>query len=161
MLSHRIFHKQVEHEDPRSLDRITLGIARAAAVVLFTYFSLKLLVLFHEDHFALLNSTYGYWYLVEVVGFVLGPCCAYVIAARRNSVIVARVAAVWTVLGIVLNRLNVSILTFNWQMPNRYIPSWMEFAVTITIVTVGLLTFRFMVNRMPILYTHPDYPEEN
>mgnify|MGYP003556477997 CR=1 FL=1 len=74
--------------------------------------------------------------------------------------VVARVAAVWTVLGIVLNRLNVSILTFNWQMPDRYIPHWMEFAVTITIVTAGLLTFRFMVNRMPILYSHPDYPAE-
>lgn len=160
MLSHRIFHKQIAHEDPRQIDRITLGIARAAAVVLFTYFSLKLLVLFHEDRFALLNSSYGFWYLVEVVGFVLGPCCAFVFAARRNSVILARVAAVWTVLGIVLNRLNVSILTFNWQMPDRYIPHWMEFAVTITIVTAGLLTFRFMVNRMPILYTHPDYPAE-
>ncbi|MHC4609991.1 MAG: hypothetical protein ACYS7M_06550, partial [Planctomycetota bacterium] len=62
------------------------------------------------------------------------------------------------VLGILLNRLNVSVITFQWNQPERYFPHWMEFAVSITLVTVGLLTFRWMVNRMPGLRDHPLYP---
>ncbi|MCC6797614.1 MAG: polysulfide reductase NrfD [Candidatus Hydrogenedentes bacterium] len=160
MLSHRVFHRQVQHEDPQQVDQVMVGLSRSAAVVLFTYFCLKWIALAHEDRWAWLFTSYGAWYLVEVIGFVLGPCIAYFVAAKVNSARIARVAAVWTVLGIVLNRLNVSIFTFNWQMPYRYVPSWMEFAVTITIVTAGLLTFRFMVNRMPVLYVHPEYPVE-
>ena len=65
------------------------------------------------------------------------------------------------VLGIVLNGLNVSVITFQWNLEDRYFPHWMEFAVTISIVTVGLLTFRWIVNRMPVLYDHPMYPAEH
>lgn len=161
MLSHRLFNNQVRDEEPHGLDRLTVGLAKGAAIVLFTYFCLKWIGVAHENRWAWLFSGYGLWFLLEVGGFVLGPCVAYVIAVKRNSARIARIAAVWTVLGIVLNRLNVSILTFNWQLPYRYIPHWMEFAVTITIVTVGLLTFRFVINRMPVLYVHPDFPAED
>ena len=32
-----------------------------------------------------------------------------------------------------------------------YVPSWMEFAGSVTIVTMGVVTFRWIVNRMPVL----------
>jgi Ni/Fe-hydrogenase subunit HybB-like protein len=90
---------------------------------------------------------------------VLAPCLLFAHAARRQRAALVRLASVWTVLGIILNRLNVSIITFQWNLETRYFPHWMEFAVTITIITVGLLTFRWMVNRMPVLRDHPAYPE--
>ena len=62
-----------------------------------------------------------------------------------------------TVLGIMFNRLNVSLITFQWNLEDRYFPHWMEIAVTITIITVGLITFRWIVNRMPVLYDHPAF----
>jgi Ni/Fe-hydrogenase subunit HybB-like protein len=69
----------------------------------------------------------------------------------------------WTsaiaVLGIVINRLNISLIAFNYHLPaeDRYFPHWMEFAISIFIVTIGVLVFRFIVTRMPVLYEHPDY----
>jgi hypothetical protein len=33
----------------------------------------------------------------------------------------------------------------------------MEIGITVFIVTVGILIFRFIVTRMPILYEHPEY----
>jgi Ni/Fe-hydrogenase subunit HybB-like protein len=63
------------------------------------------------------------------------------------------------VLGIALNRLNVSVIAFNWQLPSalRYVPSWMEVVVSIGLVALGVVAFRWIVNRMPILGEHPSY----
>ncbi len=157
-LSHRVFGRQVSHEDHENFDRITLGLGKGAAIVLFTYFCLKWLGVAHDDRWDLLTTGYGHWFFVEMVGFVLLPCFLYVLGVRRHSTRIVRVAAVWTLLGIVLNRLNVSIITFNWRLAERYIPHWMEFTITLFIVTVGLLTFRAIVNRMPVLYVDPRFP---
>jgi len=157
MLSHRIFHHQVEHQDAGQMDRLVLGLGKAASVVLFTYFCLKWLGVAHGQHWDLLLTPYGYWFLVEVFGFVLLPCLLFAYAVRTGNANLVRFTSVVTVLGIMLNRLNVSLVTFQWNLPNRYFPRWTEFAVTITIVTIGLITFRFMVNRMPVLRDHPRY----
>jgi hypothetical protein len=37
----------------------------------------------------------------------------------------------------------------------------MEIAISVFLVTAALIVFRFIVTRMPIMYTHPDYPEEH
>ena len=50
-----------------------------------------------------------------------------------------------------LNRLDVSLVAFNWQHPFTYVPSWMELVGSVTIVTMGVVTFRWIVNRMPVL----------
>jgi Ni/Fe-hydrogenase subunit HybB-like protein len=70
---------------------------------------------------------------------------------------VARAAAVVTVAGIIVNRLNVSLVAMNWNVPDRYLPSSMEVLISVAIVTIGLLTFRWIVNRMPVLREHPEY----
>ena len=62
-----------------------------------------------------------------------------------------RIAAIVAVLGVVLNRLDVSIIAFNWKQPFMYFPSWMELVGSVTIVKLGLVTFRWIVNRMPVL----------
>ena len=66
-------------------------------------------------------------------------------------------------LGIVINRLNIGMIAFNWHLPasERYFPHWMEIAISAFLVVALLLIFRFIVTHMPILYTHPDYPEEH
>ncbi|MCP3873121.1 MAG: hypothetical protein GY699_08205, partial [Desulfobacteraceae bacterium] len=66
-------------------------------------------------------------------------------------------------LGIVLNRLNVSLIAFNWHLPSadRYFPSFMEVGTTLFIVTIGVVAYKFIVTRMPILYEHPEYKEDH
>jgi hypothetical protein len=33
----------------------------------------------------------------------------------------------------------------------------MEVAISVFVVTVGIVVYRFICTRMPILYEHPDY----
>jgi Ni/Fe-hydrogenase subunit HybB-like protein len=160
MLSHRIFGHQVRGEDHHRLDDIAIDLGKGAAAVLFTYFCLKWVALAHDHRWEWLDTPLGHWYLLEILGFVLGPCLMLALGVRRRSAALVRIGAIWTVLGIILNRANVSMVAFNWQQPDRYTPHWMEIAVTITIITAGLLTFRFIVNRMPVLYHHPAYSNE-
>ncbi|RJO66335.1 MAG: hypothetical protein C4523_12850 [Myxococcales bacterium] len=157
MLSHRIFRDQVHGHDSSEIDRLVLGLGKAASVVLFTYFCLKWLGVAHGQHWALLTTSYGFLFLAEVFGFVLFPCVLFARAVQKRSASLVRFASVVTVLGIMLNRLNVSLVTFQWNLEDRYFPHWMEFVVTVTIITVGLLTFRWIVNRMPVLYDLAPY----
>jgi Ni/Fe-hydrogenase subunit HybB-like protein len=50
-------------------------------------------------------------------------------------------------------------VAFNYHLPasERYVPHWMEIAISIFIVTLGVVIYRFIVTRMPVLYQHPDY----
>ena len=83
--------------------------------------------------------------------------------AREKNTTFIRIAAFWTVLGIILNRLNISVIAFNYHLPSadRYVPSFMEVGTTIFIVTVGVVVYKFIATRMPILYEHPDYKEHH
>jgi Ni/Fe-hydrogenase subunit HybB-like protein len=156
-LSHRIFKDRLDPEKHVDLDRLTLGLGRAAAVVMFAYFFLKLLGLADSGAFGYLRSGYGAWYLLELLGFVLLPCLLFAHGARSMNVRLVRVAAVIGVVGVVLNRLNLSVITFNWHMQSRYVPHWMEVVTTLTIVMTGILCFRWLVNRVPVLAEHPEY----
>lgn len=160
-LSHRIFRNQIDPQQHVDLDRLTLGLGKSASVVLFTYFFLKLLGLADGARWNLLGTPFGTWYLVEVLGFVLLPCFLFAHGVRHGDVTLVRATAALTVVGIVLNRLNVSIIAFNWNVADRYVPSWMEIMTSITIITIGILTFRWIVNRMPVLHEHPEYAEEH
>ena len=156
-LSHRAFAHRADHHV--NLDRLTIGLARAAAVVLFTYFFARLQGLADGNHWALLLTGWGAWYLFEVVGFVLVPSLVLASAARREQVKLIRWTAAWVVLGVVVNRLNVSVIAFNWNVTPRYVPSVMEILTTITLVTMGVTVFRWVVNRMPVLAELPEYRE--
>ncbi len=160
MISHRAFGDQVDHDGHARLEKLTLGLGKAASVVMFTYLGIKLIGIMHADAWGYLGTPMGLWFLVELVGFVLIPCFLFARGALTGSVRLVRATAVIAVLGIILNRVNVSMVAFNWELPNRYFPRWSEFAITIAILTLFVLTFRWIVNRMPVLYEHPDFPSE-
>ena len=154
-LSHRAFQSRVDHHV--NLNKIVIGLARGASIVLFSYFFVKLQGVADSMRWDLLWTPYGYWFLVEILGFVLVPCVLFAIGARRGQITLIRWTAAWTVLGIIVNRLNVSIIAFNWNAAERYVPSWMEVMVSITLVTLGVQVFRWIVNRMPVLREDPEY----
>ena len=160
MMSHRNFGHQVSREDHNKLESITLGLGKGAAAVMFTYFCLKWVGVAHEHHWALLDTPMGHWFLVEVFAFVLAPCLVLLYGTRTSDVKLIRFGAIWAILGLLLNRINVSMVALNWDKPDRYVPHWKEIVITMTVITVGILTFRFIVNRMPILYKHPAFNDE-
>ena len=156
-LSHRIFRSQIDPDAHVDLDRLTLGLAKGASVVLFAYFFLRLQGLADSGAWNLLATPYGQWYLFEVIGFVLAPCLLYAHGVRTRNVRLVRGVAAWTVLGVVVNRLNISIVAMNWNAAERYAPHWMEVVTSVTIITMGVLTFRWIVSRMPVLRQHPAF----
>ena len=156
-LSHRIFRSQLDPDKHVDMDCLVLGLGKAGSVVLFSYFFLKVLAVADGGRWDLLASPMGGWFLVEMLGFVLLPCLLFAHGVRTANASVVRVAAVIAVVGIVVNRLNIAMIAMNWNVPDRYVPSWMEILITVTIVTLGVLAFRWIVNRMPVLREHPDY----
>jgi len=154
-LSHRAFQQRADHKV--DIDGIALGLARGASIVLFAYFFVKLQGIADSGRWQLLATGWGYWFLVEMLGFVLLPSVLFAYGARHSHVRLVRWTAAWTVLGIVVNRLNVSVIAMNWNVPDRYFPSATEVIVSLTLVTIGISTFRWIVNRMPVLKAHPAY----
>lgn len=157
MLSHKIFHDQISPGREVDIDAITLGLGKAASVVLFTYFFLKLLGIADGHNWDLLTTPLGYWFGVEMLAFVLLPTFLFAHGVREGNAKLVRGTAVLTVIGIVVNRLNISLVAFNWNIADRYIPSWMEIVTSITIITIGLITFKWIVNRMPVLREYAEY----
>jgi len=158
-LAHKHFHDKMDAEHLREADGVALGFAKAASWVLAGYFIIKVIGIAQTNTWGYLGTGYGLWFLVEMLGFVLLPCYFYAIGAREKNLKIIRRTAAWTVLGIVLNRFNVGLIAFNYHLPSseRYFPHWMEIGLSVFVVTLGILAYKFIVTQMPILYAHPDY----
>lgn len=159
-ISHRVFFSQISEKNLRAQGGIIHGLAKICAGTMFAYFFLQLLVFIHGQHWALLNTGMGYWFLLEMLGFVLLPMMLFVYSYRTNNLLMIRVAAILTMAGVILNRLNVTVIGFRWDMAIRYIPSWMEFVVTLAVIFTEIWIFRWVINRMPVLRESPDWANE-
>ena len=162
-LSHRYFAAKMDEAHMKEKDAVTLGFGKAASLVLAGYFIIKVIGISEGNNWYLLATSYGLWFLLELIGFVALPCFLYAIGVREKKLNLIKWTAVWTVLGIIVNRFNICLVAFNWHLPSseRYFPHWMEIGISVFLVTVGLIVYRFIVTRMPILYAHPDYPQEH
>ncbi len=149
-ISHRIFKDLIDPKSHHSFDDIILGLAKGAAITMFVYYFLKALVFIHGKQWDLINDAWGYWYLVEVLGFVLVPGFMFAFGFRNKSLNIIKIASVMALIGIVLNRLNVSIISFKWYAEVHYYPSWQEIVVTLMIIFAEIWIFRWIVTRMPV-----------
>lgn len=139
-----------------SIDDITLGLGKAASLVFFTYIGMRLVSITHEGSWKYLNTEFGHWALVELGIFAIVPILYYYGVYNKNLKLI-RYTAVLAAIGIIMNRLNISLIAFNWQMPDRELFYWKEMIVVAAVVIIQILTYRWIVNRMPILRPHPDY----
>ena len=162
-MSHHFFADKMDEEHLKEKDTVVLGFGKAASLVLASYFVIKVIGVSEGNNWHLLGTSYGLWFLVELLGFVGLPCFLYAIGVREKKLKLIKWTAVWTVLGIIVNRFNVCLVAFNWHLPSseRYFPHWMEIGISVFLVTVGVIVYRFIVSRMPVLYAHPDYPKEH
>jgi Ni/Fe-hydrogenase subunit HybB-like protein len=156
-ISHRVFADHLSPSSNKAQHGILTGLARICAGAMFAYFFLQVLVFIHDKHWDLLNTPMGYWYLLEMLGFVLLPMLLFYYSYRRENILLIRVAAILTMAGIIMNRLNVTVIGFRWDSPVRYFPSWMEFVVTLTVIFIEIWIFRWVIRRMPVLRDPPDW----
>ncbi len=162
-LSHKKLHRMMDEEYLKHHDGVVLGFGKAASLVLFGYFAIKMIGLAYANNWHYLTSGYGLWFMVEMLGFVALPCFLYAVGVREKNLGLIKKAAIITVLGIVLNRFNVSLVAFNYHLPSseRYFPTMMEIGISVFVVTLGVVIFRFITTRMPIFHEHPDYKGEH
>jgi Ni/Fe-hydrogenase subunit HybB-like protein len=158
--THKIFANRVDEAHHTSYDKIILGLGKGSASVMAAYLFLKIIDLTHGHHWGLLLTPMGSWYLVEVVGFTLLPMVLYVVASRTQNVRLVQNTAFLTAIGVILNRLNISVIAFKWYEAVRYYPSIGEIWVTLAVISMELWVFRWVINRMPILGEHPDFKTE-
>jgi len=145
-----------------NLDRLSIGLGKGACVGMYVYFVLKLVSVAHDNNWHLLGTPYGYWFLVELIGFVLVPTLILTLGVKKNSAWIVRIGAFYAVIGVLVNRLNVSVVVFNWNLPghlHHIIPPWQEVAMIAAIATIHILIFRWIVNRMPVVREQPEYKE--
>jgi Ni/Fe-hydrogenase subunit HybB-like protein len=152
-----IYMRKVASEEYlSSIDDITLGLGKAASLVFFTYLGMRLVSITHEGAWKYLNTEFGHWFLIEILIFFAVPFL-YLYGVQNKNLKLIQYTAVLAAIGIVMNRLNISLIAFNWQIPNRELFYWKEMIVVAAIIIIQILTYRWIVNRMPVLRPHPDY----
>lgn len=136
-----------------NLDKLTVALAKGASMGLATYLTIKLIGMAHDNKWEYLASGWGAWFGVEMLGGVILPLVIFAYAIRRNLVGLIRFGSVLVVVGVVLNRMNTAMFTFNWKLAEREIPHWREIVISITLYAIYITVYRFILNRLPILYT--------
>lgn len=156
-ISNRVFSDQISEKNHKGHDGIIHGLSKICAFTLMIYFFLHIVVFIHGKHWIYLGSRMGAWYLVEMIGFVIVPMILYFISYRTRNITLVKISSLVTMLGIILNRLNVTVIAFKWDAPTHYVPSWQEIVVTLTVLCVEIWIFRWVVRRLPVLRESPSW----
>ena len=159
-ISHKVFFDKVSEKNEKAQNGIIHGLSKICAGAMFAYFFLQFLVFIHGKNWGLLNTPMGYWFLVEMIGFVLIPMMLFFYSYRTSNLFLIRLAAILTMIGVILNRLNVTVIGFRWDAAVHYIPSLMEIIVTLTVIFIEVWVFRWVINRMPVLGESPVWAKE-
>lgn len=144
-LSHRAFGKSLEGD-------LLRGLARAAVVVLGVYAMFRLLEMVYNGSFALIftfsEESTLFW--GEFSLGVLLPMVLFSLKKVRHNKHGLFLAAVLTITGFIINRLNVAITGFKASSGVNYFPHWMELVVTLSIVAAGFVAFSLAVKYLQI-----------
>ncbi len=160
-ISHKVFFDQISEKNKKAHHGVIHGLSKICAVTMFAYFFLQFIVFIHEKNWTLINTPMGYWFLVEMIGFVLVPMILFFYSYRTANIFTIKLAAILTMIGIVLNRLNVSIIGFRWDAAVPYIPSWMEIVITLAVIFTEIWIFRWVIHRMPVLRESPAWAKDD
>ena len=148
-LSHRAFGKELEMELLVPLGRVALLILGVTAVIRFADFR----------HRGILGLPFAPTYesrlfLAEMIIGVLAPALLLALPKVRQHRTGLFLAALLVVLGVVMNRLNVSITGMERSSGEIYVPAFTEVAVTLSVVGVGFLVFALAVKYLPVFPEH-------
>ena len=149
ILSSRVF----KHEPPMD---ILLGLARGSLIVGGFYLVLKLWDLITGPGIGLAfnGSLTSIMYLLEMIIGIILPFILLLmpnVRTRLNGIFCVNILVI---IGIVLNRLNVGIVSmaeYNSRIGRDYFPSWMEFLVTMAMVAFAILGFKISVKYLNVL----------
>ncbi len=160
-ISSKVFDYQLDKDHHKQHNSILHGLSKICAVGMFVYLFMQVLIFVHQQNMPYLFSPMGYWFMFEMLGFVLLPMLLFFQSYRTHNIGMIKAASVLTLLGIVLNRMNISIIAFQYEAAVRYVPTWQEFVVTLTIIFIEIWVLRWIITRMPVLRKSPDWAKSN
>ena len=136
---------------------VLVDIGRILLVVLVIYLLMKVYDFFMRGVWSELflprMETGLFW--LEILSGIIAPIILLSIRKIRLSTRGLYIAAVCTIVGFLLNRLNVSTTGFVASSGVNYFPSWMEIAVTLALVATAFFIFAMAVRYLPI-FEHPE-----
>lgn len=135
--------------EKRWAENVVFALAKASAAIMMSYAAIRLLgvALDHDWHY--LTTGYGALFLLEIFGFTVLPALLLAVASRERFFYLARWSSVLVVAGVVLNRFNVCVVAFNYNLPadERYFPAWTEIAFSVFFVSLIVSLYRFIYPR--------------
>ncbi len=138
------------------------GLAKAIPYVLGIYLLLKLMDLMVAGEMGLVFTAYPQnllWWAEIIIG-VISPIILFSIPELRQN----RNAVFWTsvlvVIGLVINRFNVSMLALTMRPGYNYLPHWMEFAISAGLVADALLVIWLAHRFLPIAHREDSVSEK-
>jgi Ni/Fe-hydrogenase subunit HybB-like protein len=141
----------------RLKEDVLADIGRVLLVVLVLYALLKAYDFYGRGVWSALflprMETRLFW--LEILSGVIAPIILLSIRKIRLSTRGLYVAAVCTIFGFLLNRLNISTTGFVASSRANYFPSWMEIAVTLALVATGFFIFA-MAARYLAIFQHQE-----
>lgn len=151
MLSKKFLHHEVDKE-------VFYGLARGCLIVLSFYLLLKLYQWFvHAGIGAAFDGTIeANMFLLEMLIGVILPIAILSIKKNRTNLNTIFKVNIIVIAGVMLNRMNVCLFSmeqFNMWKGFSYTPSWMEFAVSLGIISLGVLLFKMSAKYLP-LFSH-------
>lgn len=148
-MSYRAFGRRLE-------SHLLRGLARVAVVVLSVYATMRLFDIVQRGAFPLIftisQESVLFW--GEFGLGVILPIILFAMPKVRHNQHGLFFAAMLTITGFVINRLNVAITGMQASSGTVYFPSWMELTITAAIVAAGFVAFALAVKYLNI------FPEE-
>jgi Ni/Fe-hydrogenase subunit HybB-like protein len=146
-ISARVFKRGLEMD-------ILSGLGRALPYGLGFYLLLKLADLILAGEFGLLfeGSVRSFLFLAELLIQVILPMVLLLLPKVRKSPSRLFYSAALVVVGTIFNRVNVSLIVPRVPTGATYFPNLIEFAVTIGLISGGLLLFTLAVRFLPVFH---------
>lgn len=144
-LSAKVFHRGLEMD-------ILSSLGRAIPYILGLYLVLKLGDLILAGDFGRMfeGSFQSSLFLLEITVGVILPIVLFALPQVRQNPTRLFWSSVMVIGGLIFNRFNVSLLGMQRPAGVTYLPHWMEFAITIGLISGGLLAFMLAVRFLPI-----------
>ncbi len=136
-------------------------LAKAAVWVLGLFLVVRLAEIMLAGELGLLFT--GSWesilFIAEILIMAVIPIVIFAIPKSRNSTAGQWIGSFLVVFGMVFNRINVGGLSMVSVTGDYYIPSWMEVAVSASVVSFMILVFLHAIEKFNIWERRPVEPE--
>jgi len=146
-LSTRVFGHKLDID-------VLSGLAKAIPYILGLYLILKVIDLMAVGELVMIFTAYPenmLWWAEIIIGVIL-PIILFSFAGVRQSRSAVFWCAVLVVIGLMLNRFNVSMLALDMRPGTTYFPHWMEFAISVGLVADALLVIWLAHRFLPIVH---------